>query len=436
MKKTYQNLKFINATIADYLVIQNMARFYVYDMSRYCEWECPEDGLFECSDFRKYLEGENKHAFLLKIDEELAGFIFVNKLEVMPEVDWNIGEFFILAKFQNSGIGKQVAKQVFDMFPGEWSVGAIPQNTKALSFWRNVITEYTNSKFFEVEKTSEQLKTAEYPDPYPMTILRFKSPVDKKKVNNAPRADSDSDVYGKLCTEFYDNDKPFATDQEIAFYGQFFRKDQLILEPMCGSGRLLIPMLEAGYKLHGLDNSPYMLANCKERLKQHNLHTEIFEQSVTELNLTQKYDGIIIPFGSFQLLYPRAVAYEALVNLHYHLKPGGKIVFDLFIPWEAMYLDGEEGRSEKSTILPNGSIIVHKSHSKANKFEQYSTSHSTYEKIIDGKVTTKEEDSMHLCWYFLYEFELILEKYGFSNVKRLKKVINDEELIVYIAEKA
>ncbi len=242
-------------------------------------------------------------------------------------------------------------------------------------------------------------------------------------------------MYQKLCTEFYDNDKPFATKQEVDFYGQFFAKDQLILEPMCGSGRLLIPMVEAGFQVHGFDNSTYMLDHCKERLKQRNLQTEVFEESVTAINLNKKYDGIIIPFGSFQLLYPRNVAYEALIKLHHHLKPGGKMVFDMFIPWEAMYLGGEEETSEKSTTLPDGSIITHKSLTKTNKFEQYCISHGIYEKVVHGKVVGSEEEELNLCWYFLYEFELILEKHGFKNVKRHKKVINNEELIVYIAEK-
>jgi hypothetical protein len=51
----------------------------------------------------------------------------------------------------------------------------VSQNTRALNFWRKIIAEYTQGKFREVEKTSEQLKIAEHSAPYPMIILRFKS---------------------------------------------------------------------------------------------------------------------------------------------------------------------------------------------------------------------------------------------------------------------
>ncbi|MFI4937924.1 MAG: class I SAM-dependent methyltransferase, partial [Candidatus Berkiellales bacterium] len=240
-------------------------------------------------------------------------------------------------------------------------------------------------------------------------------------------------MYQKLCTEFYDNDKPLATAQEVNFYSQFFTKNQLILEPMCGTGRLLIPLLEAGFKVHGFDNSPYMLTNCKKRLSERNLYTEIFEASITEFHLPQLYDGIVIPFGSFQLLYPREIAYKALTKLHHHLKPKGKIMFDMYVPWEAMYQGGENEKTTKNTILPDGSSIVHTSFSKVNKYEQYMSSDNIYEKSVDGKVIAREEEQMDLCWYFLYEFELVLEKHGFKNINRIKKIIDQEELIVYIA---
>lgn len=242
-------------------------------------------------------------------------------------------------------------------------------------------------------------------------------------------------MYQKLCTEFYDNDKPLASKEEVDFYRQFFTKDQHILEPMCGTGRLLIPLLAAGFFVHGYDNSPSMLANCKKRLAERNLSTNIFESSISEFNPEQLYDGIIIPFGSFQLIFPRPDAYQSLKKFHAQLRDGGKIILDMFIPWEALYQDTETQSSEKSTILPDGSLITHTSFMQVNKWEQWYESHGIYEKIVKNKVIAREEETMHLCWYFLHEFELILEKHGFKNIKRIEKKINQEILMTYIAER-
>lgn len=98
------------ATLSDYPMIQNMARFYVYDLSRECgfissDWAIPADGLYESFDFKGYFQDLDKQAFLIKVNEEIAGFALLNENGIIPDTEWNMGEFFILAKFQGKGIG-------------------------------------------------------------------------------------------------------------------------------------------------------------------------------------------------------------------------------------------------------------------------------------------------------------------------------------------
>ena len=72
--------------------------------------------------------------------------------------------------------------------------------------------------------------------------------------------------YGPLCTLFYDADKPVAPDAEVTWYAQRLPRDQgPLLELMCGSGRLLVPLAARGLKLHGVDSSAAMLASCEAR---------------------------------------------------------------------------------------------------------------------------------------------------------------------------
>ena len=74
-----KNIRIIPANLTDYPVIQNLARFYVYDLSRYCgfiskDWAIPKDGLYECFDFKKYFEDDDKKAYLVKLEDgELVG---------------------------------------------------------------------------------------------------------------------------------------------------------------------------------------------------------------------------------------------------------------------------------------------------------------------------------------------------------------------------
>jgi len=144
----------IKATIAEYPIIQNMCRFYAYDMSRSCgfiseNWTFPENGLYESFDCKSYFEAEDRYAFLVKVDTELAGFVLIDKVGTAVDTDWNVGEFFIIAKFQGHGVGQIIAEEVWRLFPGAWEVSVIPENKPALGFWRKVIEKFTNGQYVE-----------------------------------------------------------------------------------------------------------------------------------------------------------------------------------------------------------------------------------------------------------------------------------------------
>lgn len=84
-------IELIAATKEDQIAIQNLDRFYGYDMSRYCGflpgWETPPDGLYRCRDFSCYWEEPDRYSFLIKVGQELAGFVLVNKLGLVLPAD-------------------------------------------------------------------------------------------------------------------------------------------------------------------------------------------------------------------------------------------------------------------------------------------------------------------------------------------------------------
>ncbi|VEB34096.1 GNAT family N-acetyltransferase [Legionella cherrii] len=163
------------ASIKDYPTIQNMARFYVYDMSRYCgfisdDWACPKDGLYESFDFKIYFEDPTRKAFLVLVERELAGFVLLNKIGISATTQWNMGEFFILAKFQGKGVAAQIAEKLWKTHPGQWEVSVIPENVLALRFWCKTIANFTNNNY------SKELKSVSYHPEHPSRyILTFNS---------------------------------------------------------------------------------------------------------------------------------------------------------------------------------------------------------------------------------------------------------------------
>jgi len=61
----------------------------------------------------------------------------------------------------------------------------------------------------------------------------------------------------------YELDKPNAPEEELDFYIKYSTsKIMKTLEPMCGSGRFIIPIAEKGYSIDGFDISRDMLDVC------------------------------------------------------------------------------------------------------------------------------------------------------------------------------
>lgn len=167
-----------------------MARFYVYDMSRSCgficdEWACPPDGLYESYDFKVYFDNPKRQAFLIKVEDELAGFILLNKVGTQAHTDWNMGEFFVLAKFQGIGVGSLVVQELWKTHPGFWEVSIIPENTPALAFWRKVASTFTSGNY------TEELKTIDFDTHQPKRyILSF----DTRSQASFRTVDDDSNI--------------------------------------------------------------------------------------------------------------------------------------------------------------------------------------------------------------------------------------------------
>lgn len=155
-------------------VVQNMARFYAYDLSKSCgfyklfDWSFPETGLYECRDLSRYWN-PNCYPFIVRADGELAGFAIVDKTGSTEDVDWNMVEFFIVGKFQGKGIGHKVAIQIFKQFQGVWEVMQMPDNTPAIKFWKKVVSEYTDDNFSEFRKSFPD------PEPHENIVLKFRS---------------------------------------------------------------------------------------------------------------------------------------------------------------------------------------------------------------------------------------------------------------------
>jgi predicted acetyltransferase len=155
-------LEIAPATDADYPIVCNLARFYLYDMAEHAGWHFPADGLFDSGgQFANYWGRHgSRHVwpaawrglpFLIQVDGHPAGFALVKRERETPPA-FDMGEFFIARQYRRCGVGRRAATALFDRFVGSWEVRQMPSNKPAQAFWRRIITDYTGGVFTEAQE--------------------------------------------------------------------------------------------------------------------------------------------------------------------------------------------------------------------------------------------------------------------------------------------
>ncbi|MGZ4164902.1 MAG: GNAT family N-acetyltransferase [Tumebacillaceae bacterium] len=157
MGKEQVTVELVRVPLEELPVLENLSRYYVYEFSQYIpQIKVHADGQFGAlNGLETYWTEPQKHPFFLYADGELAGFALVSS--ATAEEPNNMDEFYVLRKFEGRGIGKKAAMQLFDRFPGKWTVTQIQKNYPAQAFWRSVIMAYTNNQ--HTERYDEQRRS-------------------------------------------------------------------------------------------------------------------------------------------------------------------------------------------------------------------------------------------------------------------------------------
>src|SRR5688572_27712712 len=108
-----------------------------------------------------------------------------------------------------------------------------------------------------------------------------------------------------------------------------------ILELGVGTGRILVPLAEAGYDVVGLDLSPAMLEIAAAKLRERPEAAErvrLLEGDMTNFDLGQRFALVLIPARSFQHVTTPEGQRATLRCIRRHLVMGGHLILDLFDP--------------------------------------------------------------------------------------------------------
>lgn len=223
--------------------------------------------------------------------------------------------------------------------------------------------------------------------------------------------------YRTLCTEYYELDKPTAPEDALKCYLQYAKEAKgPILEPMCGTGRFLIPLLEQGYSVTGFDYSFHMLELCRKKCKERILTANLFEDTFETFSPPEKYGLIFIPSGSFCLLTTPLQISQALKLVSSWLTLEGKFVFEI----ETLKaIDAPQGVWKGSWInKPDGSQIVINTLSRFDEVSSIQTVLCRYELWEQNAISRTEVEDFRLRLYKPGEIEQLLKQQGLKVIGR------------------
>jgi SAM-dependent methyltransferase len=103
-----------------------------------------------------------------------------------------------------------------------------------------------------------------------------------------------------------------------------------ILDLACGPGRHATVLAKKGYRVTGVDCSPFLLQKAKERAASANVDVELVQEDMRRFARPEAYDLVLSMFTSFGYFDDRQDDLKVLKNIYGSLVPGGVLVMDLF----------------------------------------------------------------------------------------------------------
>lgn len=239
--------------------------------------------------------------------------------------------------------------------------------------------------------------------------------------------------YGSLCTEMYEILHAKAPQDELNFYLSYADKGKKVLEPLCGSGRFLVPFVQRGFDISGIDMSGEML----QKLKQKQPGVQVVQVDIKEYSPKEKFDYIFISSGSVSLFTDIGFCKQILCKIKDWLCPMGKFVFA--VDTVANRCIDDDDYSITVSVRPKEDLeLVLKTKNHYDEQSQTQFSPGIYEMYSNSELLQSEFMNFQTHLYKYGEMEQLLREAGFTQIKTFstfeKKIATDDQCDMFLFE--
>ncbi len=193
----------------------------------------------------------------------------------------------------------------------------------------------------------------------------YRLAVGRLRLMEKPTSDRDFDpgMYGRSFAEVYDSWYPAdsATDSAVGRISTLAGDNGRVLELGVGTGRLAIPLVALGHRVIGMDASPEMLAalDAKSRAAGTTDLVGVPGDVGDPADWPEgEFEVIVAAFNLIFNLADEATQMSAFGAAAGHLRPGGALVVEAFIPPPHEYSDRPERNLELRSVSPAGVTLI------------------------------------------------------------------------------
>jgi SAM-dependent methyltransferase len=226
-----------------------------------------------------------------------------------------------------------------------------------------------------------------------------------------------SEIEQYVEPEVYDLYYSWLTD-DIPFYVARAKEARgAVLEAGCGTGRVLLPTLEAGVDIDGFDIRPGMIEHLKHKASGLGLTPRVSVADMRDFTMPRRYGLITIPFRAFQHLLTTADQVAALRCMREHLEGGGALVFNVFFPSfdKMVQPDGEPVLEREFAHPESGLPVAMYATRQTDRVNQIlRVEREVVESDARGYAAHTHRDRFSMRWTWKAEMELLLGAAGFS----------------------
>jgi predicted acetyltransferase len=109
--------------------------------------------------FANWFANDQSHPLIILKGLEPVGFALVTRPRIRvageTSANYHMSEFFVRKVHRRLGIGRDAATLIFDRFAGEWEIVEYLRNPGSVTFWRRVLSVYSQGRFTERSRHGE-----------------------------------------------------------------------------------------------------------------------------------------------------------------------------------------------------------------------------------------------------------------------------------------